>query len=743
MPEQPRWTVVLVRPDEEQLSLLANLSARRNVTIAAIYDPEGTSAGASLAPILGLRVIDDLAVLDEDEARYLVHPPRDDRNAAVIDEAPEHGLEPVPAADFPALLAADTLTRRRRTVAAPDSRAREFLEQETAAIHRTLSRIEEALDGESLLRWLLSLALRATAASSGSILLFDEASEELYVGFAHGLSQSTLHSTRVRLGEGIAGQVARSREAQWIRDNRHPGARRDRGELRTAISCPLVWEGMLLGVLNVSTDQGEPELRDDALAVLESLTHRFGMILDRFQRLQRVVHGEVFRELDENFALAVEETAEPGEILAIWVEDIARACAASRATLTIPTIDGELLVADPDGLGYPGGSGGSGGGAEETLASGRPRIDRIEPEEGIATGPITEFSLPVGSPPACAALTLQFDSAVAAHEFHAISGEILYLLNKHLDRLLERIRARDEVGRLTALAGVLSEVPPAAGIDQEERILAAARELTGAQQAFLLFAPLEPGGDAPSSNPDERLLAVADDLLGQARERGHLASVMTVVRDPELGMPRSVLAVPLHESRAYPGLVLLDKKRLHPLDGKSFTEFDALFARRLAPLFVDAAPAPDAAPASAADAKVVALPVKPAAGAQPTPANRPMEDLLRREMDRCDRYHNMFGLVAFRFASDDLAAAEAPRLAEALACELRSSDTAGCLEDGTVLILVPEDIQSLPRLRNRALAILLRLAGDEEAALKTATRVYPGGGDTANELLGSLLKSLH
>ena len=34
-------------------------------------------------------------------------------------------------------------------------------------------RIEEALDRESLLRWLLGLATRATGASSGSIMLFD------------------------------------------------------------------------------------------------------------------------------------------------------------------------------------------------------------------------------------------------------------------------------------------------------------------------------------------------------------------------------------------------------------------------------------------------------------------------------------------------------------------------------------------------------------------------------------------
>jgi GAF domain len=747
MPDHSTWNVVLVRPGEDQLALLADLSARRSVRIVAVFDPEGQSVGASLAPVMGLRVISDLDELEPGEALYLIHPPRDEINSPVVDQALDFGLEPVLAEKFPALLAGELFQARPLPpMASPEVGELEFLEQETAAIHRTLSRIEEALDGESLLRWLLGLATRATGAGSGSILLFDQAAEELYLGFAYGLSQNTMHRTRVKLGEGIAGQVALSRQAQWIGDNRHPGARRDRSSVQSAICSPLTWEGILLGVLNVSTEWGEPELNPNALETIESLTHRFGMILDRFLRLQTVINGEVFRELDEDFSMAQGESAQLGEILNIWLEDISRVCGADGAKLTLLAEDGDLMVADQESLSYPSSLG---SGIAEILVSGQPRVQTPESSDEDRDQPgSTVFHLPVGRDPVTAVLTTRFPNSSAAHQFHRISGEILYLLNKHLAGVLERIRLRDQVHRLTALAAVLADVRPgteAGSPDAEERILAAARQLTGAQQAFLLFAPLDAESATSASAVDETLLQAAEKLLDQASLRGHQASVMSMVKDPDLGVPRSVLAVPLESGSAYPGLVLLDKKRLHPIDGKMFTEFDAMFAKRLATLFETGT-----GPAAAAPAPRPAPPLKivePVPSGDSGPAllplfNRTVEDLLHREMDRCDRYHNMLGIVGFRCDAFEVPPEQVPTIVQNLCAQLRSSDIAGCLQDGTILVMVPEDIQSLPRLRNRVVEILSTLTENANLRIETATRVYPGGGNTAEALLQSLLAGL-
>lgn len=738
MPENPTWKIVLVRPGEDELSLLGDLSSRKNVRIAAIIDADGMSVGAQLAPILGVPVLPDLESLPEDAATHLIHPVRDEATAPLIDAAADYGLIAVPAARFPSLLAGLV-----EPPAAPPAEPVVVetpppvdLEAETAAIHRTLSRIEEALDGESLLRWLLGLATRATGASSGSVMLFDSASEELYVGFAYGLSQHTLHRTRVRLGEGIAGRVAQARQAMFLREPPSGKRERDRSELQSALSCPLVWEGVLLGVLNVSCDEGEAPLSETALDTLESLSHRFAMILDRFERLQGVTRGAVVRELDENFSLAAEETARLDEVLGIWLEDLLRLCECDAARLSLPTTDGDLLVVDPEGIDYPNASG---SGVEQILLSGDPRVQAPDDLAGAGEGGSTVYHLPVGRDPVLGVLTLRFEAPAAAHRFHRQAGEILYLTGKHLGGLLERRRLQDEVQRLNRLAEVLSACARGAGhlgSAGEERILRAARELTGAQRAFLLTAS---SATEDPSDPTGALLAAARELLERAVEPDRRATIVTVIRDPQLGHPRSLLAVPLRPGEALPGLVLADKKRLHLLDGKTFTDQDADFARRLAPLF---GPVVSTVEVLSTNPEPAPVPDGPAAPTAAPTSRAQFEARLRREMDRCDRYHNMVGLAAVRCAANQIPPEAAARLAGGLGGQLRSSDHVDCLPDGTLLILVPEDVQSLSRLKHRVGELLCEMTGEAELQLQSATRVYPGGGETARELLDKLLESL-
>ncbi len=73
------------------------------------------------------------------------------------------------------------------------------------------------------------------------------------------------------------------------------------------------------------------------------------------------------------------------------------------------------------------------------------------------------------------------------------------------------------------------------------------------------------------------------------------------------------------------------------------------------------------------------------------------------------------------------------------------STAASCvylLEDGTIMVIVPEDIQSLPRLQRRVTTVLRTLADDEELTVRSASRVYPGGGDSPTQLINSVLSAL-
>ena len=179
-------------------------------------------------------------------------------------------------------------------------------------------------------------------------------------------------------------------------------------------------------------------------------------------------------------------------------------------------------------------------------------------------------------------------------------------------------------------------------------------------------------------------------------------------------------------------------------DGKTFTDFDATFARRLAPFF-------DKGTASADPGSQESIPPRSEVEVIPDPGqdlglqamlNVRIEDILRREMDRCDRYHNMLGLAGFRCDPAEILVEQIPGLVQGLSRELRSSDIAGCLDNGTILVLVPEDIQSLSRLKRRVVDILRRLTGNSSLGVEATTRAYPGGGNTARELLDAIFSGL-
>ena len=117
------------------------------------------------------------------------------------------------------------------------------------------------------MRFLLDVAVKATSASAGSIMLFTPEANELYIAYATGLSERVVKNTRQKLGEGIAGNVALDKQAKLLKrasDKLLYAKDRERMDIHTAISVPLMWEAQLLGVLNVSSGREERELTTEA-----------------------------------------------------------------------------------------------------------------------------------------------------------------------------------------------------------------------------------------------------------------------------------------------------------------------------------------------------------------------------------------------------------------------------------------------------------------------------------------------
>jgi len=616
-----RWSVVLACPGENELPLLAELSARRDAQIVAVADPDGTSLGAELATIMGIPVVQDLELLDLAQVQCLVHGALSAAVTALLDDAHDLGLEAVRADVFTARLHApvDEGRPRIRTAARPSADL-EALEGESAAIHRTLSRVEEALDREVLLRWMLGLAMRAVGATSGSIMLLDESTDELYVAFARGLSDATMHRTRVRPGEGISGRVAATGHAERIEAGGDPD--RDRGDLADAVCAPISYGGQVLGVVNLSSAAGDGPLVADALERVQGLSHRFGGLLRRFLRLQDVVDRDRWRQLDETLGLDLLAGSLPLELLGEWVRRLAAAAGAAAVEIALLTCDGDLCVIGAEGIRHESPPDHD---KLAVLVHGAPFVARSSGDDT----PRTVIHLPIGREPRRAVLTLVFAAAAAAHRFRATSSDFLYVVRRHLGHVLDQTQRVDEINRLTALASALSSLAEMQGEGENRaRVLAAARRLTGARAATIV----------EDGNPGDPLLDEARRLLAQAGDAGWAASILDSGADTQHPTPVSVLVVPLDTTRPLPGLLLVGKDRVHPLDAGTFTETDARFVRRVLPLL-------QTRPAALAAADAAAV-VTASSGTMGALAQ------LRREVDRCDRYHTMVGLAAFRCCTD-------------------------------------------------------------------------------------------
>ncbi len=114
---------------------------------------------------------------------------------------------------------------------------------------------------------MLDLAINYTNAEKGSLMLSNKLGE-LYILAARGIDLQLIKNYKVRIGEGIAGRVARDRVPVLVEDidndERFEGTERDRYRTRSFISCPIVSKGKLLGVININDKKdGTPFVKDE------------------------------------------------------------------------------------------------------------------------------------------------------------------------------------------------------------------------------------------------------------------------------------------------------------------------------------------------------------------------------------------------------------------------------------------------------------------------------------------------
>ncbi|MCH7645000.1 MAG: GAF domain-containing protein [Myxococcales bacterium] len=276
-----RKRIGIYRATEEVHQLISSLLENPELEIAAIVDPDAESIRQQFGTIdPGVaRVLDERMTADLDALLL-------DRDLHAIVDASSRGDF---AANHPAL------TERGIQIVTPLSARLLWCFSHASPnsksdLLRALREIVESynltIDADELFSRVLEIAVAVTGAEGGSLMLLDQSARELRVRVAVGIEPELWPKIRVPLGHGIAGRVAADGRPLRLRgkaDRQAFQIVRERVDVESAISVPLIFEGRVLGVLNLHHSTRADAFSDESLKFAEQLAHLDAQIIARSQ----------------------------------------------------------------------------------------------------------------------------------------------------------------------------------------------------------------------------------------------------------------------------------------------------------------------------------------------------------------------------------------------------------------------------------------------------------------------------
>ena len=139
-------------------------------------------------------------------------------------------------------------------------------------------------------------------AERGSLLMFDEASNELTIKASVGFHTEAAAEARVRLGDSVAGAVLETGRPLVVHDLQTAGYELAPAERRyktkSFISYPISIAGRKVGVLNVTDKAGGGSYDDVDLSLLESIAPQMALALDRAEWREKAAQFELMAITD-------------------------------------------------------------------------------------------------------------------------------------------------------------------------------------------------------------------------------------------------------------------------------------------------------------------------------------------------------------------------------------------------------------------------------------------------------------
>ena len=168
-------------------------------------------------------------------------------------------------------------------------------------IIQALTKISEAITSDLYLEDILKLIVSLTAEVMGSkicsLMLLDRRRRELVVKATQSVSENYNKKPNIKLGEGIAGRVAKygkSITALDVRKDRRYISQdiAKKEKLCSLLSVPLVFKGNTIGVLNCYTAKPHHFSKNE-ISIIKSIANQSAIVIENFRL---VVESRVIKE---------------------------------------------------------------------------------------------------------------------------------------------------------------------------------------------------------------------------------------------------------------------------------------------------------------------------------------------------------------------------------------------------------------------------------------------------------------
>lgn len=163
---------------------------------------------------------------------------------------------------------------------------------EVDALYQAGLILSQSHDLHKLLTKIIAVALDVIGATVGSVMLLDEHKGELTISAAVGVTDEVKRTTRVKLGNSIAGYVAQSGEAilvtDILADQRFRQYAKGNYETNSLVSAPLKIKDRVLGVINLSDPKHGTEFTENDLKLLVTFAAQAAVAIDDAEHLQQL-----------------------------------------------------------------------------------------------------------------------------------------------------------------------------------------------------------------------------------------------------------------------------------------------------------------------------------------------------------------------------------------------------------------------------------------------------------------------